>query len=137
MVFVAATPLTAQIGGTWKGTGTGNCPNPFPTPPESILPWRIWKGEIPDDEGIFKGTWKDPLGSHGTFKGKAMLGTPEEVVFVGTWSAIYDDPSGLSQIIEMGTFRMTFHREELTCHGRWRSYYGAIFNGTMEGGMVN
>lgn len=102
-----------------------------------MLPWRSWHGEIPDDEDIFRGEWQDPLGSHGTFRGEATIGTPDEVVFIGTWTAIYDDPSGLSVIIEMGTFHMTFRYASRECSGQWWTYDSDIFRGTMRGHKVN
>lgn len=135
VLLLGATPAVAQLAGTWEGTGTGSCPNPFPTPPESICPWQTWRGEVSEDDQTFSGTWRDYPGSHGTFRGEATLSTPEEVVFVGTWTAIYDDPSGLSVILNMGTFTMHFRYTSRECEGRWWTYDNE-HDGTMRGRKV-
>ncbi len=131
-VVSGATPALAQIAGSWEGTGTGSCPNPTSNPVETMRPWNIWSGEIPDDESTFSGEWHDPAGVHGTFTGEATFATPEEVVFTGTWNAI-DDLVDPPVIYEMGTFYMHFPYTARACHGEWVTYDSDIPQGTMTG----
>lgn len=132
-VFIlSAAPLAAQIAGSWEGTGTGNCPNPTSNPVETMRPWNTWSGEIPDDEATFSGEWHDPAGVHGTFIGEAMIGTPDEVVFVGTWNAI-DDLVDPPVIYEMGTFTMHFKYASRECDGKWWTSDSDMPRGTMRG----
>lgn len=134
--LLGATPGLAQLAGTWEGTGTGSCPNPFPTPPESMCPWRNWSGEIPDEEDVFKGQWRDHIGFHGTFKGRLLLGTPEYVLCRGEWTAI-DDSVDPPRVYIMGGFQMRFYYESETCRGRWWLYDSDQYHGTMEGRKIN
>lgn len=130
MLIIGATPAFAQIAGPWEGTGTGICQPPFPSPSKAMGPWRVWTGEIPDDESTFSGDWHDDWGFHGTFYGENIAGTPDEAIFTGTWTVI-DDNSG--DIYEMGTFYMHFPYAGKACHGEWWIYTAAAPRGTMTG----
>jgi hypothetical protein len=116
ILVVGATPAAAQLVGTWAGEGTGCCsPNPWIV----IYPWQNWKGEIPEDEDVFKGEWWDADGNHGSFFGKpAPFSTPESKIYQGYWT--WEPSSG---IYKGGEFTMTFYFLEGECKGTWNSIW--------------
>ncbi|MBN2379649.1 hypothetical protein JXM67_07605 [candidate division WOR-3 bacterium] len=136
LILLGASPALAQLAGTWEGAGTGNCPNPFPTPPESMCPWHRWTGEISDEENAFKGEWRDYIGFRGTFRGRLILSTPEYAVCRGEWTAI-DDSVDPPIVLVMGVFQMNFYYESETCRGKWWLYDSDQFHGTMEGRKID
>lgn len=137
VAMIAATPIMAQsLPGTWKGTGEGICPPPFPTPlPVMMNPWQNWKGEIPATGTSFKGSWYDGPGYKGNFSGLILLSTPTFAVCNGQWTVInpYTNPP---QEIVMGNFTMRFYYADLTCKGEWYTS-SAVYRGTMEGAQVD
>lgn len=132
IILFAATPITAQLAGTWAGEGTGNA---YPPSGETIHPWQNWKGDIPATEDSFKGDWWDADGHIGTFQGKQVPSPiPEERVFQGTW--VWIEPSGISA--KSGDFEMHFFFIEGTCKGTWTSIWpSSISGGTMKGERVD
>jgi hypothetical protein len=118
VLLVAATPIAAQLAGTWVGTGTGNA---YPSSGVVIYPWQEWKGEIPDAEDVFVGEWQDSLGNHGTFKGAPVPSPiPEERCFDGEWTW-YSPESDIP--IVGGKFKITFWFLEGYCNGNWTTIW--------------
>lgn len=135
ILVIGATPALAQLAGTWKGEGDGACsPPPIGPIDFPIYAWQNWKGDIPDSENEFYGDWYDEAGHYGNFKGKITLGTPTEVVCLGTWTW-FDTSVDPPKEYVMGRFWMKFHKEKLTCIGEWSTSYSDE-GGTMKGEKV-
>ncbi len=133
--LLAASPLAADLWGTWAGTGNGNC---YPPPGSVIYPWQQWKGDVytidSQDAPIFEGVWSDKLGNHGTFKGNIYFPPIEEqAIAEGEWT--WYDPLGPSaEPIVGGKFKMTFSFLEDYCKGTWTTIWiSSSAKGTMEG----
>lgn len=136
VLLLGAVPASAQLLGTWEGTGTGNC---FPHSGVVIYPWSVWKGEVyisPDqDAPIFEGEWYDELGNCGTFKGNVLLISPskDQRICLGEWTW-FDPSSDSNQPVYGGDFRMTFYLKEACCDGTWTTIWiSSSARGTMEG----
>lgn len=140
-IMLAAAPAFAQPVGTWTGAGEGWCPYPIPTPSSApMYPWQEWKGRFepnPDEIGyVFYGDWYDASGNHGTFRGKALLGTPEEIACQGTWTW-WNEKVDPPQVYKMGTFNMLFRHDGSSCHGEWKATNDdALYHGYMKGYWV-
>jgi hypothetical protein len=140
VVLLGATPLAAQLYGTWAGTGEGCC---YPGPGVVIYPWQTWKGEVYissyQDVPIFEGEWWDADGNHGTFKGKPIPSIPEIAVFRGEWT--WFDPTGTSARPRYGgDFEMIFYfmSSHPYCEGTWTSIWPSPgLPGTMKGEKVD
>ena len=128
VIFLAgATPLAAQLPGTWQGTGTGSTQTPTERP-FLIYPWQTWGGTLHGLE--FTGMWVDQRGFHGCFRGETPpISPPEFAVYRGEWTWINDETG---DTITMGTFEMTFFFLEDTCEGEWWRYCTPD-HGTMTG----
>ena len=64
ILAVGATPLFAELDGTWEGYGDGSCYAPDGT---LIYPWQTWYGDVLN--GTFEGVWEDWDGNYGDFHG--------------------------------------------------------------------
>ncbi|TKJ43651.1 hypothetical protein CEE36_02915 [candidate division TA06 bacterium B3_TA06] len=136
VIFLAgATPLLAQLNGTWAGEGEGVCSPPPPIPTDfPIYAWQNWKGLVEDNE-VFYGEWYDNRCNNGTFKGEIVFVTPEDAYCEGEWHWFderYDPP----RVYYMGPFSMKFKLEEAICYGEWRTYYSNE-SGTMKGEKID
>jgi hypothetical protein len=132
ILLLGATPLAAQLAGTWAGTGEGCC---CPRPGVVIYPWQEWKGEIPNSQDVFYGEWCDADGNHGRFEGKPIPSIPEIAVFRGFWT--WETPQG---IFRGGEFKMIFYfmSSEPYCEGTWTSIWPSPCPpGTMKGEKVD
>jgi hypothetical protein len=133
-ILAGATPLLAQLNGTWAGEGEGVCSPPPGIP--SLFPiyaWQNWQG-IVEDDAVFYGDWYDNRGNNGTFKGEIISLTSEGAYCEGKWywfDERYDPP----RIYYMGPFSMEFVLEEAICYGEWRTYYSNE-EGIMKGEKV-
>ena len=133
ILLIGATPLFADLEGTWEGNGEGSCETPTGI---IIYPWETWNGDVLN--GAFDGNWEDPDGNHGTFHGgitSFFTTVPPSYTFAGcegTWTWI--DPSGLEPI-ELGSFWMTFNVDLDICWGEWLPYTNAQ-GGTMWGWRI-
>lgn len=134
VLALGATTASAQIAGTWKGTGTGDA---YPYSSVVIHPWQSWKGEIPNSQDVFTGDWYDADGNHGTFRGTPVPSIPEVVVFKGSWYW-FDPASPSSRPRYGGDFEMTFHfMEGYYCEGIWTTIWPSSSDqGTMRGRKV-
>jgi hypothetical protein len=135
LMAVAATPAFGQLAGVWQGTGQGNA---YPRNSTVIYPWQNWKGEIPNSQDVFSGTWYDALGNHGTFKGKIKFSPiPELAVAKGSW--YWFDPLGPANVpVYGGDFNMDFWFTMGTCNGTWTTIWpstGPV--GSMTGEYVS
>ena len=139
VLLLSAVPVSADLIGTWAGTGTGNC---HPRNSVVIYPWSVWEGQVfvseEEDATIFVGEWEDELGNHGTFRGRVLpISTaPDERICRGRWT--WYDPDGVSvEPVVGGQFRMVFHPEEAVCEGIWTSIWpSSSAQGTMEGEQI-
>lgn len=137
---LGASPLAAQLYGTWAGTGTGNA---YPHPGVVIYPWSVWEGEVyisPDqDAPIFEGKWYDELGNYGIFKGNVLPISPssDQEICLGEW--FWYDPAGTSdEPVYGGDFKMTFWLEEGSCNGSWTTIWiSSSDKGTMRGRKID
>ncbi|TET23355.1 MAG: hypothetical protein E3J71_03055 [Candidatus Stahlbacteria bacterium] len=136
VIFLAgATPIAAQIAGTWEGTGRGCC---YPRLSTVIYPWQEWKGEIPNSQDVFTGEWWDADGNHGTFKGAVEFSVIPELAYAeGEWT--WYDPTGPShEPLYGGDFEMTFYILEGRCEGTWTSIWPSPSDhGTMRGRKID
>jgi len=133
--LIGATPLAAQIAGTWEGTGRGCC---YPRLSTVIYPWQEWKGEIPNSQDVFYGEWWDADGNHGTFKGAVEFSVIPELAYAeGEWT--WYDPTGPShEPLYGGDFEMTLYILEGICEGTWTSIWPSPgLLGTMRGRKVH
>ena len=139
VIFLAgATPLTAQLAGTWAGEGEGWCPFPVPYPSEYMKPWQNWKGFIPNSEDVFTGEWWDGDNKRGNFKGEIIFISPEDAYCKGEWTWL-DERFYPPREYYMGPFSMKFKLvEKLYCYGEWQGHLpSGIYSGTMEGKKVD
>ncbi|MBN2379652.1 hypothetical protein JXM67_07620 [candidate division WOR-3 bacterium] len=133
-ILIAATPVSAQLFGTWAGIGYGNCHPPGTT----IYPWQTWEGKVyvPEtgDIPVFEGKWKDADGNLGKFKGKMVPSPiPEERHFKGYWT--WETMAGIAK---GGEFHMVFYFLEGECTGTWTSIWpSSSIVGTMKGKKVD
>ena len=134
ILLLGATPLAAQIAGTWEGTGTSCC---CPHPGTIIYPWQKWVGEIPNSEDVFTGEWKDSLDNRGTFKGEILWISTTVAIARGSW--YWFDPTGPShEPVYGGDFEMKFYVYERECTGTWTSIWPSpCEQGTMRGRKVH
>ncbi|MBN2378427.1 hypothetical protein JXM67_01310 [candidate division WOR-3 bacterium] len=136
-VILGAAPAFAQLYGTWKGDGRGNC---YPHPGVVIYPWQDWKGEVfvsPDEDIIlFTGDWYDALGNHGIFKGRVEFSPiPELAIAKGSW--FWFDPTGTAEPVYGGDFKMNFWFTMNRCDGHWTTIWPSTSaEGTMKGKKV-
>lgn len=134
VALLCATPLLAQLEGTWAGEGEGACSPPPVTPTDfPIYAWQNWKGVVEDD--VFTGEWYDADGNDGIFKGEIILSTPEDAYCEGQWYW-YDERFDPPRLYRMGPFSMKFKLEEAICYGEWKSAYSNE-GGTMKGEKVD
>lgn len=130
VLLAAASPVLAQLAGTWAGEGTGSC---SPRPGLVIYPWQNWKGEISEDEDVFEGEWRDEDGNRGSFFGEpAPFSTPESKIYQGYWT--WETPDGL---YKGGEFKMTFFFLEDVCEGTWNSIWPSGLPCTMWGEKID
>ncbi|MBN2379653.1 hypothetical protein JXM67_07625 [candidate division WOR-3 bacterium] len=133
LLLIAATPVSAQIAGTWEGKGLGSC---YPHPGTIIYPWQKWTGEIPNSQDVFKGDWWDQLGNKGIFKGEIDWVSITVAICKGSW--YWYDPAGVSaKPVYGGDFKMTFYVFAGDCNGEWYTDWpspGVV--GTMKGYKV-
>jgi hypothetical protein len=134
ILLAGATPLAAELDGTWEGNGEGSCETPTGI---IIYPWETWYGDVLN--GAFDGNWEDPDGNYGTFHGGIIFFyisvEPPSYTMAhceGTWT--WMSPDGLEPI-EMGGFSMEFNLGLEICDGEWWPYSGAE-GGTMWGWRI-
>jgi hypothetical protein len=136
ILLLGATPLAAQLAGTWAGTGRGSC---CPHPGVTIYPWQEWKGEIPNSEDVFTGEWWDSNGNQGIFKGE--IDWPSITVAVAKGSWYWYDPTGPAKPVYGGDFEMKFYPMASIppyCNGTWTSIWPSPgLPGTMRGRKVD
>ena len=131
ILLLGATPLSAQLAGTWEGIGTGEAHPPCHLP---IYPWQDWIGEIPNSEDVFSGEWKDSLENRGTFEGEITISSVTQAYCEGYWT--WDDPSAPSIIA--GEFEMIFYIYEERCEGTWTCIWPSPgLPGTIRGWKVH
>ncbi|MBN2379644.1 hypothetical protein JXM67_07580 [candidate division WOR-3 bacterium] len=136
VLLISATPVSAQLAGTWTSEGTGYC---YPRNNVIIHPWQTWKGEIPNTMDLFKGDWYDADGNHGIFKGEPVPSIPEIAVYKGAWYW-YDPASPSSRPRYGGEFEMTFYfmSSHPYCEGTWTTIWPTPYKvGTMKGEKVD
>ena len=132
ILLIGATPLAAQIAGTWEGTGKGAAYPPCHLP---IYPWQKWVGEIPNSQDVFTGEWWDSDGNNGIFKGEIEWTSITVALCKGKW--YWFDPTGPDlQPIYGGDFEMKFYVYEKECAGTWTSIWPSE-HGTMRGRKVH
>jgi hypothetical protein len=131
ILALGATPLAAQIAGTWEGTGRGSC---YPHPGTVIYPWQNWTGEIPLTQDVFSGEWWDANDNHGIFKGEIEWTSVIVAICNGSW--YWFDPTGTAEPVYGGDFEMKFYVCERTCTGTWTSIWPSPEPGTMKGWKV-
>ncbi len=125
LCVIGASPLLADLDGTWAGTGSGICSSPPWAHSEyQIYGWQNWKGHV-ENKTSFQGEWSDKYSHSGPFVGFISEINDEEgyAYCEGEW--------GLSAGY-MGTFSMYFYYEEGICFGEWQTYYNGG-HGTMHG----
>jgi len=132
-LLLGATPLAAQIAGTWEGTGRGCC---YPRLSTVIYPWQEWKGEIPNSEDAFSGEWWDADDNHGTFESEIVWVSVTLAIARGSW--YWFDPTGPShEPVYGGDFEMKFYVYERECTGTWTTIWPSPSElGTMRGWKV-
>lgn len=128
LCVLAASPLLADLDGTWAGTGSGWCQSPPWSPSDFVVyGWQHWKGHI-DNETSFQGEWSDKYNHSGPIVGYIVdINEEEEYAYCeGEW--------GLSGGY-MGTFSMYFYYKDGFCTGEWGTYYEGG-SGTMQGDWI-
>lgn len=134
-LLLGATPVAAELYGTWGGTGNGEC---YPHSDVVIFPWSVWKGDVyispEQDAPIFEGEWYDETGNYGTFKGNVYFPPIEEIAIAeGEWTW-YDPESDSNKPVVGGKFKMTFCFLVGYCNGIWNTHWPSPSEvGTMTG----
>ncbi len=133
ILLLGATPIAAQIAGTWEGTGEGCC---CPRLSTVIYPWQNWIGAIPLTQDVFTGEWWDADCNHGIFKGEILWISTDVAISNGRW--YWYDPTGSDpQPVYGGDFEMKFYVYERECTGTWTSIWPSpCEQGTMRGWKV-
>jgi hypothetical protein len=137
-LLLVSTSLSAGLYGVWEGKGSGNC---YPHPGVVIYPWQQWKGSVydsPDGDAIlFTGEWYDANGNTGIFKGKVEYSPiPELAIANGAW--YWYDPTGISDPVYGGDFKMNFRYLDGKCEGNWKTIWPSTSAvGSMKGYWVS
>jgi hypothetical protein len=133
ILAVGATPLFAELEGTWAGDGRGFIVDPSGIPSDTVYVWQHWEGTVRD--GDFWGEWSDADGHHGKFKGGIILMSITEAYCEGEW--LWIDDSVEPPVIRLrGSFDMIFRYrdDDETCSGNW--YYNNVQHGNMRGRRI-
>ncbi len=129
VMLLGATPLFAELEGTWAGEGRGFFIYPAGIPSDTVYVFQRWEGVVRNGE--FRGEWSDADGHSGKFRGRIILMSLTEAYCEGEW--LWIDTSVDPPVIRArGPFNMTFYYrdEDETCSGNW--FYNNVHRGTMR-----